>query len=283
MKQWNPVLGKSEVAVEYHDAILPRISTLKATKEYIAVGGLGGELMVVPMGQSRAKWFCLVSQDTNNIVTHISDIPNDPSKILVSSNDSIVRKYSLSALKIMQGYRFDWSVNASASNPDGSALCIVGDCPESIILDHRTGKVVQRLTGHNDFSFSCAWSPNGLWLATGNQDDTTHLYDTRFMRNHRGAYKVFKTEMAAVRCLEFSPDSTCFAVMEADDFVHLYDVTTDFTDVQTIDFFGEAAGIGFTPDSEHFYIGIASIERGGVFEFQREHPKVFNRFRSILL
>ena len=234
IRRWNPTSGKSEVAVDFHEAILPRISTCLALENNVFVGGIGGELMMVPIGQTKARYFCLVSQDTDNIVTHISPVPNAPS-VIVSSNDSIVRRYSMEGLKLEQSFRMDWSVNAASVNPASDLVCVVGDHTEAIILDMKSGKEVHRLQGHMDNSFACAWSPDGRWLATGNQDHTVRIYDCRYLRS---AFSELFGEMAAVRCLKFSSDSSCLAMMEADDFVHLYDVKSDYSSRQTIDFFG---------------------------------------------
>lgn len=282
IRKWNPANGKTEVAVECHEAILPKVSTMTATKEHVLVGGLGGELIVVPVGQTKARWFCMVSHDTDNIVTHISAVPGTKS-CLVSSNDSIVRRYTIDGLRLEQTFRSEWSVNAAVASPTSNLFCVVGDSNDAVLADLTSGKQVGHLKGHLDYSFACAWSPDGRWLVTGNQDHTSRVYDTRFMHSDRDPFMILRSEMAAVRCLDFSSDSKCLAIMEADDFVSLYDVETGFTSRQTIDFFGEAAGIGFSPDAEHFYIGIAGIERGGIFEYRREHSSLFNRFKEMLL
>lgn len=279
VKCWNPTTGKSDVVVELHEAILPRISTLLATLEYTIVGGLGGELMAVPAGKTKANAFCMVSQDTDNIVTNIAKIPNEQG-CLVASNDAILRRFSIEGLRLQQMFRMEWSINSSAVSPDTKRICVVGDSSSAAILDMATGKECSRLTGHLDYSFDCSWSSDGKWLVTGNQDHTTRIYDTR---NLNRPFKILRGEMAAIRSLEFSADSQCLAVMEADDFVHLYDVTSSFEARQTIDYFGETAGIGFSPDAEYFFIGIAGIERGGIFEYKRNHAEPFSSYQSILL
>lgn len=273
------------MAVEFHEAILPRISTCVATTDYVLIGGLGGELLVAPAGQSKARWFCMVSHDVDNIVTHIAE-HSGTGRCLVASNDNVLRLYTINGLRLEQSFRMPWSINATSSNGRGDVICIVGDSTEAILVDSRTGKeVMPRLQGHVDFSFCCAWSPDDRLLATGNQDHSTRIYDTRFIQSKAdgGALKVLKGEMAAIRCVKFSPDGACLALMEADDYVHLYDVASGFTFRQTIDFFGETAGIGFTPDSEHFYIGISSLERGGLFEYRKQHSMLYDRFNSVLL
>lgn len=73
-------------------------------------------------------------------------------------------------------------------------------------------------------------------MATGNQDKTTRILD---MRNASQPLAVFHSRMAAIRSVRFSGDSHFLAVMEADDYVHILDMTSPtFACAQTIDFFG---------------------------------------------
>lgn len=137
-----------------------------------------------------------------------------------------------------------------------------------------------QLYGHVNNVFACSWSPDGRWIATGSQDHTCRIFDSR---NPLKPFAVLQSEMAAVRGVEFSSDNACFAMMEADDYVHLYDVKSDFQRRQTIDFFGETAGVGFSPDAQHFYVGIAGLERGGIFEYKRLHSLAYKKYRSIIL
>jgi WD40 repeat protein len=55
----------------------------------------------------------------------------------------------------------------------------------------RSDEVVASLYGHEDFGFSLAWHPNGMMMATGNQDMTCKIWDLRYLRNdciHGEAY-----------------------------------------------------------------------------------------------
>ena len=76
--------------------------------------------------------------------------------------------------------------------------------------------------------------------------------------------------------------------MEESDFVVLYNVHQDdsgeaFSRCTTVDFFGETAGISFSPDSEHLYIGCGETDRGGVIELRRPQSAILNSLESILL
>lgn len=282
IRRWDPTQNKTVVAVESHDAILPRVSALSASPKFIFVGGLGGELIAVSSRSTRAHLFRIVSEEADNIVNHISGNMRDPTlaHIVVSCNDRAVRMYDLEGLRMVQQFPLAYAANASCVNPESNLICIAGDSPECPIYDIRSGAKVDSLVGHYDYSFACAWSPDGRYLVTGNQDHTARLYDVRQLSH---CLSILPSSMAAVRGLSFSPDSTCLAMMEADDYVHLYDMTNPQLPRQTIDFFGETAGIDFSPDGEHLYCGLAGMERGGIFDFDRVHAGVHDQYSAILL
>lgn len=53
--------------------------------------------------------------------------------------------------------------------PSGAALAVVGDHPDALLLDARSGREMATLHGHLDYSFAVAWHPSRPLLATGNQ------------------------------------------------------------------------------------------------------------------
>jgi hypothetical protein len=93
---------------------------------------------------------------------------------------------------------------------------------ETIIVDSCTGKgifkVLEKLSGHIDFSFACDWSSDGRIIATGSQDKTTRLYDARFMRK---AFSVIPAKMSAIRSVQFNSFGNLLSIAESADFVHL--------------------------------------------------------------
>jgi WD40 repeat protein len=130
--------------------------------------------------------------------------------------------------------------------------------------------VVTKLTGHLDYSFSCAFSPDDLLFSTGNQDKTTRLYDVRFPAQ---PLKILPARMSAIRSLQFSSDGAFLIAAEPGafnfelkqltnnkaDFVHIYSVKDAFESSQTIDFFGEIAGVAVTPDCQSLFIANAYV------------------------
>ncbi|CAG8694403.1 11558_t:CDS:2, partial [Acaulospora morrowiae] len=128
---------------------------------------------------------------------------------------------------------------------------------------------IATLKGHIDFSFACCWSPDGNIIATGNQDKTTRLYDTRNMSK---TLNVLGAKMGAVRSLHFSEDGRYLAMAEPADFVHIFDAHT-FERSQVIDLFGEIAGVSFTPDADGLYIANADENYGCILEYERILPQ----------
>ena len=53
----------------------------------------------------------------------------------------------------------------------------------ALLVDSATGRRVWPLRGHLDYSFAAAWHPGGTYLATGNQDTTTRIWDIRCLRS----------------------------------------------------------------------------------------------------
>ncbi len=57
---------------------------------------------------------------------------------------------------------------------------------------------------------------------------------------------------------------------EAADFLHIYDVASEFRSVQRIDFFGDLAGLDFAGGgggADVLYLGISDATYGGLVEF----------------
>lgn len=85
------------------------------------------------------------------------------------------------------GLHYDWAVNFAAACPkDDSLVAVVGDDPVAHLTDLKSGKGVQTLKGHLDYSFAAAWHPDGNLLATGNQVRLCHTQNKGKSRNMRG-------------------------------------------------------------------------------------------------
>ncbi|OZJ04177.1 hypothetical protein BZG36_02178 [Bifiguratus adelaidae] len=205
----------------------------------------------------------LASAITNHI--DINTNRHGAGQAVVSSNDDCVRIFDLNTMEVNAKYAEPWAVNCTKLSPDKRLLCAVGDAKETLIQNAETGETIYTLQGHDDYSFACDWSPDGKFLCTGNQDLTTRLYDVRHLKQ---PLHVFATKLGAVRSLHFSPNGEYLAIAEPANYVHLVE-TRYFTQSQTIDFFGELAGVSFSPEGDGLFLANADDAFGSIIEYQR--------------
>ncbi|KAM3586886.1 hypothetical protein VKS41_001936 [Umbelopsis sp. WA50703] len=274
VRVWSPQLRTSESVLNLtRDGINIKASTMACRNGVLVVGGNSGEFALKRMdGINATEHWGTITSDASGITNHI-DLINDRNGVfqaLISSNDFRARLMDINTSKITREFHFPWAVNCSTMSMDKRLLCAVGDATESIIADAQTGKVITTLTGHIDYSFACCWSPDDRYLATGNQDKTTRIYD---IRNMSETLHVLRANVGAIRSLHFSSDGRHLAVAEPLDFVHIYDATT-YEQSQVIDFFGEIAGVSFTPDDNSLFIANADDRVGSIMEFGRLNEQI---------
>ncbi|KAL9394385.1 hypothetical protein Peur_013670 [Populus x canadensis] len=247
-----------------------QISTMAVKENLMVAGGFQGELICKCLDQPGVA-FCSKITTGENAITNAVDVyrnHNGSMRIMAANNDAQVRVFDAETFASLHCFSFDWSVNNTSVSPDGKLLAVLGDSAECLIADSNSGKVTGSLKGHLDYSFSSAWHPDGLILATGNQDTTCRLWD---IRNLSQSLAVLKGNMGAIRALKFTSDGKFLAMAEPADFVHVFDTQSDYLKCQEIDLFGEIAGISFSPDTEALFVGVADRTYGSLLEFNRRH------------
>ncbi|KAI8824821.1 WD40-repeat-containing domain protein [Fimicolochytrium jonesii] len=223
---WCPISKTSRMALDLskQDFVGMKISSIVAKKGYLMVGGFSGEYMLRRLTDESPPTKGSLTTDSNGFTNHldIEEARSGALSAIASSNDQRMRMMDLASAQIAKSFYFDTPVNCAALSPDKRMLCVVGDDPETIIVDSERGRHLATLTGHLDYSFACAWSPCGRVLATGNQDMTTRIYDTRNMSQ---TLSVLSGRMGAIRSIRFSDDARFMAFAEPADFVHIVDMT----------------------------------------------------------
>lgn len=277
MKRINPDTGEINTVISRRDIISSfsqgaSISTLAADSNFSVMGGFCGQYLI-----KTSKTGALSSgYITSDITTHISIVPPEvsanPPSIVFSSNDGYLRTLDIGRNKFINEFHTEIPVNCSAYNPQNSSMRLfVGDSDSSAILDTKSGKIIGKLNGHLDHGFACAWSSDGYTIATGNQDGTVRVYDTR--NSKTPLRSILSSRMNdAIRSMCFDESGQYLAFAEPVDYVSVIE-TGDFQKQQYLDHFGEIVGIGFTSDGNGIgstlTVGVTDPGIGCIVQYER--------------
>ncbi|KAL0306183.1 UNVERIFIED_CONTAM: putative WD repeat-containing protein C2A9.03 [Sesamum radiatum] len=276
-----------------------QVSTLAVKDKLLVAGGFQGELICKYLDRPGVSYCTRMTYDDNAITNAVEIYTSGSGAVhfVASNNDSGVRDFDMEKFQQSNHLRFPWPVNHTSLSPDGKLLIIVGDDPEGILVDSRSGKVcelsiaplarhmssvmlqlsnaefqptclqaITYLHGHLDYSFASAWRPDGITFATGNQDKTCRIWD---IRNLSKSVTALKGNLGAIRSIRYTSDGRFMAMAEPADFVHVFDVESGYEKEQEIDFFGEISGISFSPDTESLFVGVWDRTYGSLLEFGR--------------
>ncbi|KAF8402249.1 hypothetical protein HHK36_013201 [Tetracentron sinense] len=245
-----------------------QISTLAVKDNFLVAGGFQGELTCKHLDRKGVS-FCSRTTYDDNVITNAVEIYDSLSggiHFMASYNDGGVREYDMERFQLLNHFHFPWP--HTSMSPDSKLITVVGDHIDGLLVDSQNGKTVSSLVGHLDYSFASAWHPDGRTFATGNQDKTCRVWDTR---NLSSSIAVLKGNLGAVRSIRFSSDGQFMAVAEPADFVHIYSTKGDYNMRQEVDFFGEISGVSLSPDAESLFIGVWDRTYASMLQYSRRH------------
>ncbi|MCB0532876.1 MAG: caspase family protein [Saprospiraceae bacterium] len=127
---------------------------------------------------------------------------------------------------------------------DGGKTILSGDLNATGILwDRETGAILHTLSGHTDYVYDVAFSPDGQLLLTGSGDNTAKLWD----RNGQ-LLRTLSGHTGAVNVVAFSPDGKSIFTASADNSLKRWDRETGklLRTMQGHD----ATALAFTPDGK---------------------------------
>lgn len=255
------------------------LSTLDAACGVLMAGTFGGEYYLKSLDCNDRTKFSegQITADFSGITNHIKIYRPRRSSgpvAAIASNDCGFRVMDITTEQFISETMYPCALNCSALSPDHRLRVVVGDYSNVLITNADTGEVLQELSGHRDYGFSCDWSDDGWTVATGFQDRSVKIWDARRWCNSSGVSTpvcTIRSEMASVRGLRFSPVGSGKPVLvaaEEADFVNIIDART-FSSKQTVDVFGEIGGVSFTDGGHDLNILCCDRHRGGLLQFDR--------------
>lgn len=247
-----------------------KISTMKTAAGVTLAGGFFGEYALRAMGSQEKGVEGHVTNDPNGITNHVDIISSRTSRSptgIFASNDCHVRTLDCETNTFLGDHKLTHAVNCTSTSPDGRLRVIVGDSPDSWVVEADTGRPVHPLRGHRDFGFACAWSPDMMQIATSNQDKSAIIWDVRTWR----MLERIESDVAGYRSLRFSPvgggPRTLLLAEPADRMVIVNAQT--YKSRQVHDFFGEIGGADYSPDGSTIWAANTDEHFGGFMEFDR--------------
>ncbi|KAI0515251.1 WD40-repeat-containing domain protein [Xylaria bambusicola] len=273
IRELDPTTSEVKIAMKFKNSDDAQISTLAAEEGILITGGFHGTYRYRSIGTGGDP-HCYdgrLTDHVSGITNHVQVNSSRRSSIPLAafaSNDFGFRMVDLARNEIVLDKMYDHALNCTALSPDKRLRVMVGDLREVLITDAETGEVLQGLNGHRDFGFACDWAPDGWTIATGNQDKTIRIWDARMWKN---SVAVLRSEMAGVRSLRFSPlgsGKRLLLAAEEADVINLIDAQT-FESKQTIDIFGELAGVSFANAGQEIMALSSDPVRGGVLRLER--------------
>jgi DNA-binding beta-propeller fold protein YncE len=254
---------------------LPRalsITCLGSSSDVLVVGGFTGEYALKHLGSEIDAPIVqgFLTHDSNGITNHVHTFNNrnsNQTQVAFCSNDRRLRLLDCHTNTITSTFAYPKAINCSTTSPDGRLRVLVGDGRSAFLTNADSGQPLAKFSVHTEDIFACAWSPDGLLLATAAQDSEVVIFDARRWDRPLAA---LPTSLSCARSLRFSPAGSgkrLLFVAEANDFVNVIDATT-FETCQTLDFFGAIGGIALTPEGDSLYVANCDPNFGGLMQYE---------------
>ncbi|KAK7332671.1 hypothetical protein VNO80_29426 [Phaseolus coccineus] len=236
---------------------MTQISAMTVRDKLLIVGGTEGQLICKHLDRPGVSFCVPPSCEPQGKINAIDIYKHRSGTIhfMTSGQNCSVKDFDAETFQFFSDFRFPWPVNHVSWSPDGKMFVAVGDDPQGKLVDAKSGKIIDSMSGHFGYTCSSAWHPNNEYnFATGNQDRTCRIWDAR---NLSTSVYVLEGNARGITSICFTSDGEFMAMGEDLDYVHVYNVIDEFETKQEIDIFGHVSGLSFSPDTNSLFIGVS--------------------------
>lgn len=159
----------------------------------------------------------------------------------------VVQQTSVSQVKTLPGIR----PVAMAAAPSGSRFVASLEDRNLRIMDAKTRATIRTMTGHPQTAYGVAWSPNGKWIASGDESGRVFFWNAANGQKIREV----RTHTRGVQALAFNSSSSVLLSTGKDDTMRFYNVASG-KELKVI--YGKGAnyyGAKFMPGSSSVVVG----------------------------
>ncbi|EGR30991.1 protein kinase domain protein [Ichthyophthirius multifiliis] len=259
------------------DGLSPCCFDINTNKNIIALGGLNGGLFLQCLKSLKSTYMHNVTrnyaqEDKGDIINYIKLFQEGNNLyILTCQNDKLISIFDVENIRKQIDYLDAGElVNIAKFKPDNrNIIAMFCDKNEAEIADFRQKQIVQILVGHQDYGLTLDWKQDGVYLATGNQDLTVRVWD---IRKSNKSVHVLQANVGNTFEVQYIGNEQFLAFIESINYVHFYDIQSDYQNYQSFDLIGEMVGIDSIEDK--VFVAVNASDYSGVVEFERKKNKL---------
>jgi WD40 domain-containing protein len=185
--------------------------------KYVASGGRDQSVRVWDTGAKENKEAYILRGHTKEVWAVLFH-PNNR-HLFSASWDATARMWDFKTGNEVKRFTHAKDVNGLALSRDSGSLLTCSDDGIVYLWNVGTGELIRKYTGHSNYVYAVAFSPDGRYVASGGVDKTVRVFDL----NGGNLIKTFDGHNESVTNVAFTSDSR-FILSSGDSSIHLWDL-----------------------------------------------------------
>lgn len=228
------------------------VSCMDIHKNLLIVGKENGEFKLVDLESATLlKTFKVGNNETLINCIKFLDDRSGALKAIIGANLDNLAVYDLETMQPDNSIKAPYFINDVALAPSGQ-LAVCYDSEEIDLIDFRAKSRTGTLFGHQDHCFSLDFHDNGHHLASGSQDLSCRIWDTRKLQS----FRLLPAEFSGAYLVKYLQDSKYLFLGESRDYVSVFPTAYDYQISDGLDFFGDVVGLDTSPCQKELFIGV---------------------------